>query len=497
MKFKEYNQRQIWLIPPDLEDEIPKGDLCRVIDEVVENIDIKCIEDKYPEEGNTAYHPRMMLKILFYSYARGIFSSRKIAQELERNIFYWYLSGKQKPNFRTICLFRSAHREELKIVFQEIVKLCLNLGLTEISTVTIDGTKIKANAAKGKTRDKDWIEKKIAEESMALEKALEEAERIDAEEDEKYGRDKRGDEIPEEIRDRKKRLEKLAELKKRMEAEKCRHINETDSDARLMKGQGQYLLGYNCQAVVDAKSQVILAANITNEAREWHQLKENINELRIAYGVKPKVLLGDAGYCSGENLRYLKEENIFGIIPDKPIAKIKAEIDNRIFEDQEFKKERFKYDQDKDVYICPEGKELQRVGDVPTTLVRKSGEIVRSFQYQCHECSNCKVRSRCCGGKRDRCITRYSDEVLREEMADRIRSKEGYELYKQRFKTAEPVFGNIKQNIGFREFNLRGMFKTRAEFILVAIAHNLMKIQSWLRETKIKMTEPKLAYLRA
>ena len=114
MKFKEYNQEQPWLIPPDIDDEIPPHDLCRVINDIVDIIDISSIEMKYKEEGNTAYHPRMMLKSLYYSYSQKIFSSRKIAQEHERNIFYWYLSGKQRPDFRTINLFRSRHVSELK-----------------------------------------------------------------------------------------------------------------------------------------------------------------------------------------------------------------------------------------------------------------------------------------------------------------------------------------------------------------------------------------------
>lgn len=499
MKFKEYNQKQPWLIPPDIEDEIPEGDICRIIDEVVEAIDISSLEEKYGEEGNTAYHPRMMLKVLFYSYSRGIFSSRRIAQELERNIFYWYLSGKQKPDFRTICLFRTRHANELKQVFQEVVRFCFRLGMAEIRTVTIDGTKIKANARRSRTHDKKWVEEKILEESRAFKKALEEAEIIDREEDERYGKDKRGDEIPEEIRDRRKRIEKLAELKRQMEEEKRRYINETDRDAGLIKdhGKDKYLVGYNCQTITDAKSQVIIMADVTNQTNDWHQLKRNVEALKESYQEKPEILIGDAGYCSGENLRYLREEGIEGIIPDKPIKEIKAEMDGEISEDQKFSKEHFKYDKDKDVYICPEGKELRKVANVPTTIVRKSGEVAKSLQYQCCECWNCNVRAKCCRGERNRCITRYSDQELREEVAQRIRSRKGYELYKQRFKIAESVFGNIKRNIGFREFSLRGLFKTRGEFILVATAHNLVKIQNWLRKAKIKIMRPELAHLTA
>jgi transposase len=497
MKFREYNQKQPWLIPPNIEDEIPMEDICRVIDDVIEAIDIRAFEANYGEEGNRAYHPKMMLKILFYSYTRGVFSSRKIASELERNIFYWYLSGKQKPDFRTICLFRRKHAVELQLVFQEVVRFCLNLGLAEISMVAIDGTKIKGNAARDKTRDKAWLEKRIAEETGALGKALEEADRIDAEEDEKYGQDKRGDELPEAIRDRKRRLEKLTELKDQLNAEKRRYINETDVDAGLIRIQGGYIIGYNCQAVTDTKSQVILMAGVSNKSNDWNQLKCNVDQLKDSYGIKPSILLADAGYASGENFRYLKEEKIEGIIPDKSLREIDAELIGDNTGTNEYDKGKFNYISEKDIYFCPKGQELHKTSSLPSTIIRKSGEAVSYFQFQCKECSTCEVKFKCCRGKRGRCITRYSDQVLREEMALRIRSQCGLKLYRRRMEVSEPVFGNIKHNLGFRVFRLRGMIKTRGEFFILAIVHNLIKIQGYLKKAKAGNMVPRLAYLRA
>lgn len=483
MKFKEYTQKQLWLIPPNIEDEIPAGDICRVIDEVVEAVSLKSIEDKFDEEGNPAYHPGMMMKVLLYGYAKGIYSSRKMAQELESNIFFWYLSGKQKPNFRTICLFRARHAEELKEVFREMIRLCLNLGIVKVLTATIDGTKIKANASKEKTRGQDWVEERIKEENNAIETALEKARLIDEEEDREYGTDKRGDELPEELRDPIKRREKLRQLKEEMAKSGKAIINETDHEARLMKTSGGFLLGYNCQAVVDAESQLILAANVCAEGHDQHQLKTNIEELKEAYGSKPRVLLADAGYSCGENIKYLKEEDIYGLIPHKSANNIKAELDDTLTEEQRFKKDQFKYDNDNDVYLCPAGKELANIKTMET-VIRKSGAIAETTRYQCHDCRDCGSREFCCRGKGARSIRRYGDEALRQEMAARLKSKEGYELYKQRFKVAEPVFGNIKHNLGFRKFSLRGLIKTRGEFFLITMAHNLKKIQNSLERAK-------------
>ena len=160
-------------------------------------------------------------------------------------------------------------------------------------------------------------------------------------------------------------------------------------------------------------------------------------------------------------------------------------------------KDQFKYDEGKDVYICPEGKELSKIRRAPEIFVRKSGAIATATRYQCYDCQNCRAKIICCNGKSARSIRRYGDEVLRQEMAKRIRSKKGYALYKQRFKVAEPIFGNIKHNIGFRKFSLRGLIKTRGEFFLITMVHNLAKIHNYLRENKIAIKNTELAYQMA
>ena len=495
MKFKEYNQKQVWLIPPNIEDEIPKGDLCRVIDEVIEAININCIENKYREEGNPAYHPRMMLKLLFYSYSRKVFSSRKIAQELERNIYYWYLTGKQKPDFRTINLFRLRHGQELKLVFEEIVRLCIRLGLADVTTVAIDSTKIKASANRDKLKDKDWLDRKIRENTEILRQSLDEADRIDREEDELYG-DKRGDELPEELRDQKKRLELLRKLKEEMEQTQQKTINLTDKDAKLIKSGGKFSVGYNCQSIVDSKHQVIVAADISESPNDWNELKPMVEGLKESQGKIPQIILADAGYFSGSTLKYLKKERIDGYIPDKAARDLKEELAGKIADEDRYSKEYFKYSKEKDLYRCPEGKALRRTTSIPLKVHRKGEGLVHYFQYQCRECRSCGSREKCTNNLDGRTINRYADEALREEMAKKMRTG-GYAIYKQRMKIIEAVFGNIKQNLGFREFSLRGLIKTRGEFFLIATAHNLLKIKNWMNKTKTEIGGSKLGYSSA
>jgi len=480
MKFKEYNQKQVWLIPPSIEDEIPQGDICRVIDEVVDAININFIEDKYREEGNTAYHPRMMLKILFYGYSRKTFSSRRIAQELERNIYYWYLSGKQKPDFRTINLFRQRHCAELKLVFEEIVRLCVKMGLADITTVAIDSTKIKASASRDKLKDKDWLGRKINENTEALQQALEEAEKTDRKEDELFG-DKRGDELPEELQNRGKRLELLEGLKREMAQTQQKTIHLTDKDAQIVKSGGKYFVGYNCQSIVDSKHQIILAADISKSPNDWNELRPMMIGMKNTLGKTPQTALADAGYFSGSTLRYLKEENVDGYVPDKATKDLKNELAGEVADDDRYSKEYFKYSKDEDLYRCPDGKVLKRTTSVPIKVQRKGEGLTGYFQYQCKECRSCNSRKKCTNNLNGRTINRYEDECLREEMAKKMRTG-GYDIYKQRMKIIEAVFGNIKQNLGFREFSLRGFFKTRGEFFLIAAVHNLLKIKNRIKE---------------
>ena len=484
MKFKEYNQDQLWLIPPNIEDEIPEHDICRVINDIVDLIDTSSIEGKFKEEGNTAYHPKMMLKSLYYSYSQGIFSSRKIAKEHERNIYYWYLSGKQRPDFRTINYFRNKHINELKTLFYEISKLCVKLGMVEFKTAAIDGTKIRANASRDKFRSEEWLDKIITKLNTKIDELFEEAKKVDKEEDKLLGEDNRGDEIPEEIANEKKRREKLKKLNEELKKKELKKINETDTEARLMKSQGKYWPAYNCQAVVDEKNQVIVSANVIDDGHDFYQMPPLLEEVKNEYLEKPAVVLGDTGYCDGVNISYLHNEKIDGYIPDKMAKHIKAEIDGKLPEGMKYKKDQFKYNKEKDVYICPEGEILPKASKKMTKATRVNGEDTRFHTYQCYN-KNCSIGSKCHKAKNGRKIYRYEDQELRDEMAKKIRTEEGFEIYKDRMKIVEPVFGNIKFNFGFSQFSLRGLIKTRGEFFIAACVHNLQKIKSFMIQNKI------------
>jgi len=479
MKFKEYNQDQLWLIPPNIEDEIPQNDLCRIINDVVDIIDTSSIENKFKEEGNTAYHPKMMLKSLYYSYSLRIFSSRRIAKEHERNIFYWYLSGKQKPDFRTISLFRNKHVEELKILFSEISKLCNRLGMIGFNLSAIDSTKIQANASREKFRSDEWIEKELNRINMVIDDAFKEAEKIDKDEDFNFGKDTRGDEIPEEVADAQKRREKLKQLQEELKKKNVKKVNESDTDAKMMKIQGKYMPAYNCQALVDDKCQVIISADVIDDSHDFYQIRPLVEDVKISFLQKPNILLGDTGYCDGSSFEYLNAEKINGYIPDKMAKYIKLEMDGRLPDSMKYKKDQFKYNKAKDAYLCPEENDLIRVSKVMSKAPRKNGADVLFHTYQCFN-KSCNKSKECHNAKEGRKIYRYENQEIRDEMALKIRSKEGWDIYKNRMKIIEPVFGNIKSNIGFYRFSLRSLNKARGEFFIAACIHNLIKIRNYI-----------------
>ena len=220
---RAYSQHQMLMFPPSVRSLIEDDHLCLVVDDVVKVLDLSCLYQKVSPEGNPAYHPAMMLKILFYSYASGIFSSRKIAKAMRENIAFIYLGAWQQPDFRTISDFRKNNLNELKELFVQVVMLCKQMGMVKLGHVSIDGTKVKANASDAKTYDNQRFEKEIK-------RLLEQADEVDDHEDQHYGVDQSGDELPESIRNQNERILKLKQLQEELSESDKEKINTTDAD---------------------------------------------------------------------------------------------------------------------------------------------------------------------------------------------------------------------------------------------------------------------------
>lgn len=209
--FKEYQPKQTLLLPPSLDDFIPDNHEVRIISEVVEQIDLSAIRDKYQGGGCSAYDPEMMMKIIVYAYSQRVYGSRRIARELKTDTAFMYLSALQEPDFRTICNFRAEHAQEIPIIFVEVIRLCAQLGMVSLGHIAFDGAKLKANASVKQTRDEKGLAKEMTRIETEIKDIVERSGQIDQAEDSFYG-ERDGSEMPKELTDREKRLKKLAEV---------------------------------------------------------------------------------------------------------------------------------------------------------------------------------------------------------------------------------------------------------------------------------------------
>ncbi len=434
--YRPYDPEQMLLMSVALQDWLPWDHLAYFISDVVEQLDLSAIMSRYEteERGYPPYHPRMMVKVLVYAYCIGVASSRKMEKHLHEDIAFRVLAANNTPDFRTISDFRKNHLEALAGLFVQVLKLCQRAGLVKLGHVSLDGTKVKANASKHKAMSYGRMKEKEAGLAAEVEELLKKAQEADEEEDRRYGEDRRGDELPQELAFRESRLKKIREAKAvleaeaKEEAEKARaegkrhpgvpedkaQRNFTDSDSRIMPAPGgkEFLQAYNCQAAVDSAHQVIVAAQVTNQPSDKTQALPMMKETESNTGSVPKEASADAGYFSASVIEGL---SALGVDP----------------------------------FIPPDKTRHGKV--VPPT---PRGRIPRHLSP--------------------------SDRMRR-----KLRTKRGRKRYALRMKTVEPVFGQIKQARGFRQFLLRGLDKVNSEWQLICVGHNLLKLFASAHKTLV------------
>ena len=445
-QFKPVERDQPYLLPPSLSEWLPKGDLAYFLIDVVESLDLSEIYGYYTLQadgaakaasGQPPFHPKMMVALLLYAYANGTPSSRRIARKCERDVGYRVVCANQQPDFRTISEFRRIHLKALKGLFVQVLHLAREAGLVKLGHVALDGTKVKANASKHKAMSYERMVEKEAEYARPIEELLRRAEEADAAEDEQHGRDRRGDELPEELRFRQKRLERIRKAKQALEdaaREKAQAegkldeqgepkppargrapavppgtpkpkdpYNFTDRESHIMKmGDGSFDQAYNCQAAVDSEHQIIVAEDATAAPNDKEQVRPMVEETRKNLGVVPRKASGDSGFYREGNVTYLREAGI-------------------------------------DDYLCPD--RLKHGEERPAAR----GRIPKSMTF--------------------------IDRVRR-----KLWTKRGRATYALRKQIVEPVFGQIKHGRGLRQFLLRGLEKVRGEWSLWCTTHNLLKM---------------------
>jgi len=347
--YRPYNPNQMFLLPPSLKDWLPEGHLAYFVSDLVDQLDLSAIEQVYEREerGYPPYHPRMMVKVLLYAECVGVRSSRKIEKRLVEDVAFRVLGAGNTPSFRTIAEFRSRHLKELAGLFAQVLTVCWKSGLVSLKHVALDGTKIRANASKHKAMSYGRMKETRARLEKEIEERFRSNERLDEEEDRKFGFDKRGDELPEDLVIREKRLAKIKEAmaaleeEARAEEEAAKSVdagqpaetattpsrkkrgpkrkdppgtpknkaqrNFTDPDSRIMKNSDKaFIQAYNAQAIVDGESQVIIAADLTNKASDVTHLPDMVKQVESNLDRKPRELSADAGYFSEKNVTFLR-----------------------------------------------------------------------------------------------------------------------------------------------------------------------------------------------
>src|SRR5437867_424057 len=329
--FRPYNPEQMLLMPPALGDWLPEGHLARFVGDLVHTLDLSAIEEAYTDpRGQPPYHPEMMVKLLLYAYCSGTYSSRRIAAKVADSVAFRYLAAGNEPDFRTISDFRKRHEAALSGLFEQVLHLCEKTGLVKLGTVAIDGTKVKANASKHKAMSYSRMQETEKRLRGEVKHMLAQARATDRDEDARFGKDRRGDELPAELARRESRLEKIREAKAALEAEAREKAeaegkgpdaaqpapkaqrNFTDPQSRILKTNDGFIQGYNAQLVVDEGFQIIVAQHVTSAANDMNELTPALESIKRTLGRKPKVVLADAGYASEKNLEYLESSRVDG-----------------------------------------------------------------------------------------------------------------------------------------------------------------------------------------
>ncbi len=454
-----------------IETVIPADHLCRLVKEVVFSLDTEAIEVKYSFKGQNTYHPKLMLSLLFYGYATGARSSRKLEEKCIRDQTYIYIMQCYSPDHRTISDFRKNNTKEIGEYFVDIIRIFNELGCSDVGKIHIDGTKLRSNASAKRSKDRKGYEKWLEEITEEIDKIIQEAETIDKQEDERIKAGGHQEELKQNLANRKYLKGKIEEALEIMKEEDRKKINFTDKDANPMKAGGSKDVrpSYNCQAAVTDDG-LIVAAEAVSEANDRNQLKPVIEQTETNTKEPVKEVAADSGYGSYRSYEYLNEKGIDGYVPDNYFKQYK----NGEYEKEEnrYHYSNFKHDELTDSYICPEGKPLKY------WKTRKYKTRKRQWNhkvYQGRECRECTKRSLCTKSMKRELLIDIREPLLR-KMREKLSSEEGKEKYLKRQCTIEPVFGHLKFNLAYRHFLLRGLKKVTAEFKLMCIGWNIKKM---------------------
>ena len=502
--FKELTSNQNVLFPTNLLEHIPENHPVLLINQVVDGLNLDQIFSTYHTRGASSYHPRMMLKVLFYSYLCNIYSCRKIAQALQENIYFMWLSGKSTPDFRTINRFRGEHlKEHIKDLFTQIVLMLNELGYLSLDVQYIDGTKIESASNRysfvwrgSVEKYKSKLEDKIRTVLSTIDSHIEADEQASLCNDVPKAIDL--DELKAKVKQLNVRQDKMTKIEQKQvkqlqedylpRLEKYEHqlqkmgnrnsYSKTDTDATFMRMKedhmknGQLKPAYNVQ--IATEEQFITNVGIYQRAGDTATLPSFVEDFEQCYKRQSKVVVADAGYGSEQNYEFMENNDMEAYVKYNFFHKEQK----RAWKKNAFAVQNLFYNPDKDFFICPMGQRMTNIG------IKKSkselGYVSTLTRYQAQNCQDCPLRGLCHKSKNNRVIeVNYKLREYKRKARERLLSEQGVYHRGKRCIEPEAVFAQVKHNSQFNRFRLRGLQKVNIEFTLVAIAHNLRK---WSRK---------------
>ncbi len=502
--WKTSHQFQLSLLPPSYDDFIPTNHPVRVVNSILDQVDISSIERTYKGGGTSSYHPRVLIKVLIYAYLRNLYSSRKIEQALGENVHFMWLSGGVQPDHNTIANFRSGKlKGKFKKIFNQVVLLLASEGILNMKDIYVDGTKLEANANRytfvwGKSikTSRARISKQLKELWAYVETVYAEEEQRPNEPDNFDAVDpdsvaKTIDSINQALSGKqvdKKVKQKLNYAKKNWPENVAKYnrqesklggrnsMSKTDVDATFMRMKddhmqnGQLKPGYNFLA--STNNQYIVNYTLGQTTADTTLLKDHVDNLVESYQQTPDTLTADAGFGSEENYTNLEAKGIEAFVKYNYFHK--EQQDQKKGKVNSFAADQLYYNKDTDTYYCPMGQAMTHIGSYQKTT--KTGFTQTIHRYQAQNCKGCSLRSLCHKSKYNRIIERnYNLNRLKAKAKSLLTSEKGIEKRKQRCWDVEAVFGNIKHNMNFKRFSLRSLEKVNVEIGLIAMAHNLKK----------------------
>jgi len=460
MAYRYGNRYQFGLFPQSIEDYVAPSDPVRAYDAFVEALEFNAlgIEIDPNQVGNSEYDPKAMLKLFVYGYSYGIKTTRKLERETHHNLSFIWLMGGLKPDHKTIAEFRRKNKGALKKVLKQCARMCLKLDLIAGNVLFVDGTKIRANAARTQTHDQAHYEQHLSEIDRRIEELVEECEQIDEREEGQ----KSWVEMEHELTQKQQLKEKIQEALKAMKETGREKINLTDPDCALMHSiQGSHA-SYNVQSVVDDKYGLIVHAEAVRETSDINQFAQQIDQANDVLEKPCEAASADAGYADTQELQKIDAKGIKVVVPSQQQALHE--------EEGPFSKSHFRYDREQDCYWCPEGHRLSYAG-----TDKASGK--RHYQITHRKiCQSCVHYGECTKAKKGRKIIRLPLEEVKEKLEVQYEEASSQEIYARRKARVEHPFGHIKRNLKTDSFLLRGQTGVNAETSLFGTCFNLARM---------------------